>query len=118
MKLVREPGPLLDLDAIRARLRLATHQLLTDAVLDSLVDIPGLLAEIRRLMRIEECTRREFAELLAAARAALPALEGIHTDQAVSLRVVVGLHHEITPQELDLWSGNEVEPQRKEALNN
>jgi hypothetical protein len=116
MKLIREPELFLDLDAVRARLGLTMHQPLTETVLDSLVDIPGLLAEIGQLLRTEESTRREFAELLAAVRAALPALDGDHTYQAMTLRTVVGLHLEITSEELRQWSST-AETNRKEALN-
>lgn len=105
MRLVRKPEPLAtDVEAVRARLRLATRGPVTDAALDSLVDIPALIAEIGQLQRADESTRREFAELLAAARAVLPTLIDDHSEQAMTLCVVVGLHHEITPEELDQWS--------------
>lgn len=104
MKLVREPEPLLDVEAVRARLRLATREPLTETALDALVDIPGLIAEIGQLLRVEESTRREFAELLAATRAVLPTLVDDHSEPAMTLCVVVGLHREITPEELDQWS--------------
>jgi hypothetical protein len=105
MKLVRKPEPDVDLDAVGARLRLTPNEPITETVLDSLVDIPGLVAEIRRLLRIEEATRREFAELLAAVRAVLPTLDSDYTDQAMKLRALADLHREIAPEELDQWSG-------------
>ena len=104
MKLVRVP--ILDTDraAIRARLDCAIRTPVTEAQIGSLCDIPALLAEIKQLLRTEENNRREFADLLAAARAALADLDGCHAESLMQLHVVVGLHCDITAEELDQWS--------------
>jgi len=118
MKLVREPEPTLNQDAIRARLHVAIRECVPEAAVDSLVDIPALLAEVNQLLRLESDTRREFADLLAASRQALDAPDIGRSQQLTPLCVVVGLHDEITPQQLDAWGAHTTtDPDQKEALN-
>ena len=120
MKLVRVP--ILDTDraAIRARLDCAIRMPVTEAQISSLCDIPALLAEIKQLLRTEENNRREFADLLAAARAVLAAVDDCHAEPLMQLHVVVGLHRDITADELTAWRHvtTNPDPDRKEALTN
>jgi len=120
MKLVRVPILDTDCEAVRARLNCAIRGSVTEAQITSLCDIPALLAEIKQLLRTEENNRREFADLLATARAALADLDGRHAESLMQLRVVVGLHRDITADELTAWRRVTTNPNsdRKEALTN
>ena len=116
MKLVRTPTLIVDRPAVRARLHDAIHKHSDEAVMDSLVDIPALLAEIENLLRHENQHRYEFADLLAAARAVLAAADGDERAALTRLDVVVDLHGDITADELDTWRGWTA-PTREEAPN-
>jgi len=120
MKLVREPILDTDREAIRTRLTSAIRESVTEAQITSLCDIPALLAEIKQLLRIEADNRREFADLLAAARSALADLDDCHAKLLMQLRVVVDLHRDITADELTAWARvtTNPDPNRKEALTN
>lgn len=116
MKLVRTPTLIVDRHAVRARLNNAIHKHTDEAVMDSLVDIPALLAEIENLLRHESQHRYEFADLLAAARAVLATAEGDGRIALSRLGGVVDLHRDITTDELDNWRGWTA-PTRREAPN-
>jgi len=120
MKFVHVPILDTDREAIRARLDCAIRTSVTEAQITSLCDIPALLAEIKQLLRTEENNRREFADLLAAARSALVDLDECHADSLMQLCVVVGLHRDITANELTAWRHvtPNPDPDRKEALTN
>ena len=105
MKLVRRPTLIADRGAVRARLDIALHQHTDEAVMDSLVDIPALLAEIENLLRHESQHRYEFADLLAAARDVLSAADSGHFTALSRLGGVVDLYRDITADDLDEWRG-------------
>ena len=117
MKLVRIPTLIVDRHAVRARLDIALHKHTDEAVTDSLVDIPALLAEIENLLRHENRHRYEFADLLATARDVLSAADRGHCAALSGLGGVVDLYRDITADELDQWRGW-TDPNRKEALTN
>ena len=73
--------------------------------MDSLVDIPALLAEIENLLRRESQHRYEFADLLAAARDALSVADKGDRAVLAGLGGVVDLYRDITADELDEWRG-------------
>jgi hypothetical protein len=105
MKHVRKPEPDLDLEAVKLRRDAAMRRYVRDpeSVIDSLVDVTSLLAEINRLQWIEREHRYEFADLLAAAREALAATERGERFALLGLRFEVRRHREITAEELDEW---------------
>lgn len=105
MKYVRRPQPGLDPEAVKARLADATRRRVCDseAITDARVDIIGLLAEIDRLLWIERTHRREFADLLAAARESLDAADSGGRHALCGLRAEVNRHREIAAEELDDW---------------
>lgn len=104
MKLVRTPKPTVDMEAVRTHLHTALRKHTTDALWDAVVDIPVLLAELDRVLWIETRARFEFANLLAAARAALAAADSNETDPLYLLRDEVSLHRALTPEEIDEWA--------------
>ena len=133
MKHVRRYEPDLDLEAVKLRLDAATQRRARDreAVTDLRVDVMGLLSEIKRLRWIEREHRHEFADLLAAARNALAAIDADEKFALLGLRLEVRRHREITTEELDEWrdwsdllvsrdtSPNQTtDPDRKEAPTN
>jgi hypothetical protein len=117
MKLVRMPTLIVNRGAVRARLDIALHAHTDESVIDSLVDIPALIAEIENLLRHESQHRYEFADLLAAARDVLSAADRDHFAALSRLAGVVDLHRDITVDDLDEWRGW-TDPNRKEALTN
>ena len=88
MMLVRIPTLIVDRHAVRARLDIALHEHADETVIDSLLDIPALLAEIENLLRHESQHRYEFADLLAAARCFLSAA---HRDHSAALSGLSGV---------------------------
>ena len=95
------------------------------------VEVIGLLAEMKRLMRIERDHRREFADLLAATRDALAATDEGDRFALLGLRSEADRQREITAEELAEWRGwsdamepcsessnQDSDPDRKEALTN
>ena len=129
MKYVRVPNLDIDREAIRARLKCAIRESETEAQITALCDIPALLATLDELRYIEEANRREFADLLAAARTALTDLDERQATSVVMLHALVNLHRDITAEELDAWRpwsqsteatpvNTNHDPDRKEALTN
>ncbi|MBR7830244.1 hypothetical protein KDK95_28335 [Actinospica sp. MGRD01-02] len=117
MKHVRRYEPDLDLEAVKLRLNAVTQRRVRDreAVADLRVEVTSLLAEIRRLVRIEREHRHEFADLLVAARDALAAADAGDKFALLGLRLEVRRHREITAEELDEWRdwSDLLEPRRK-----
>ena len=107
MKHVRRYAPDLDVEAVKLRLDVATQRRIYDreAVTDLRVDVISLLAEIKRLMRIERDHRREFADLLGATRDALAATDAGDRFALLGLRSEVDRQREITAEELAEWRG-------------
>ena len=107
MKYVREPELSIDARAIRARIRTALTERTAEAYLESVTDIYALLAGVENVLRRERLNRFEFADLLAAARAALDgpdwSAKSGASDTLLDLRVIAGLHDAITAAELDAW---------------
>lgn len=104
MKYVREPAVNADAAAIKSRIRLALAERTVDVYLDTVADIYELMADIEEIRRCERTTRFEFADLLAAARAALGETSVDTADDKTSeLRALLYLHRDITAQELDAW---------------
>ncbi len=109
MKCVREPAVRIDEAAIKGRIRAALTEGTVDAFLDSVADIYQLMADIKEIRWRERTTRFEFAELLAAARAAFAdTAAGAADDKALELRALLDLHREITAEELDAWRATEL----------
>lgn len=107
MKHVRQYEPDLDLELVKLRLNDATQRRVYDhdAVTDLRIDVISLLAEMKRLMRIERDLRREFADLLAATWDALAATDAGDRFALLGLRSEVHRHREITAEELAEWRG-------------
>lgn len=104
MKYVREPAVCVDAPAIKGRIRAALVERTVDAYLDSVADIYQLMADITEVRRRERTTRFEFADLLAAARAAFSDTSTDTADDKTSeLRTLLYLHRDITAEDLDAW---------------
>jgi hypothetical protein len=67
------PRPTLDLDAVRTHLHEARSRRTPTALWVSIADVPVLISEIVRLRSLLALARGQYANLLAAARAALAA---------------------------------------------
>jgi hypothetical protein len=86
------PRPTLDLEAVRTHFRKALRYRTPTAMWTAIADIPVLLAEIERTLDLLTRARTEFANLLAAARATLAALDERETDPFSYLRDEVDAH--------------------------
>jgi hypothetical protein len=91
------PRPTIDPEAVLTHLRAARRQPTPVAIRTAVADIPVLLTEIERLSRLLSRTRWDFADLLAAARAALNADHDGEADPFSYLRDAVAEHRAWTP---------------------
>ena len=96
------PRPTLDQEAVRSHFRTALHYRTPAAMWAALADIPVLLAELDRALTLATEARTEFANLLAAARAALAAED--ESESLYLLRDEVATHAPIAAEEIDEWS--------------
>jgi hypothetical protein len=88
----RIPRPTIDMEAVLTHLHAAQQRPTPAAVRTAVADIPVLLAEINRLTQLLSCTRWDFADLLAAARATLSADYDSEPDPLTYLRDAVTEH--------------------------
>lgn len=86
------PRPTIDQEAVTAHLHAVHRRPTPDAVRTALADVPVLLAEVRRLAQLLTRTCFDFADLLAAARAALGADRDGEPDPLGYLRDQVDAH--------------------------
>ena len=100
------PRPTLDQEAVRSHFRIALHNRTPAAMWAALADIPVLLAELDRALSLATEARTEFANLLAAARAATAAGAeyGEASECLYFLRDELAAHEPITAEEIDEWS--------------
>jgi hypothetical protein len=91
------PRPTVDPEAVRTHLNAARRQPTPVAIWTAVADIPVLLAEIDRLVRLLSRTRWDFADLLAAARATLAADQDGEPDPLLYLRDAVAEHRAWIP---------------------
>lgn len=100
------PRPTLDQEAVRSHFRTALRYRTPAAMWAALADIPVLLAELDRALTLATEARIEFANLLAAARAA-EAVGAEYDEQSESLYLLrdeLAAHESITAEEIDEWS--------------
>lgn len=87
---MRAPVPRVDLDAVRARygeiLSAPVGKEFRAAVIRSVVDVPALVHDVDRLVRLLTESRRRYADLVAAGRATLGAVSDGETDPLWYLR--------------------------------
>ncbi|MFC7278579.1 hypothetical protein ACFQS1_31760 [Paractinoplanes rhizophilus] len=95
----RIPRPTVDQEAVLTHLRAARNLYTPVAIWTSIDDIPVLIAEVDRLARLLSRTRWDFADLLAAARAALAADHDGEPDPLAYVRDAVAEHRAWTPPE-------------------
>lgn len=88
----RTPRPTVDTEAVLSHLHAAQDRPTPVAVWTAIADIPILLAEIDRLVRLLSRARWDFADLLAAARATLAAERDDEPDPLAYLRDGVAEH--------------------------
>jgi hypothetical protein len=88
----RTPRPTLDQEAVHNHLYAARRQQTPTALWTAVGDIPVLLAEVDRLAQLLNRTRRDFANLLAAANATLSADQDGESDPLAYLRDETGQH--------------------------
>lgn len=86
------PRPTLDKEAIDHHFTTALHRRTPAALWTALMDIPVLLAEVRRLASLLTAARTELANLLAATRSTLHAQEDGEPDPLSYLRDEVAVH--------------------------
>ena len=98
------PRPTLDQEAVRSHFRIALRSRTPAAMWAVIADIPVLLAELDRALMLATEARTEFANLLAAARAALAATADGDEDALYLLRDELAAHEPITAEEIDEWS--------------
>jgi hypothetical protein len=100
------PRPTLDQEAVRSHFRTALRYRTPAAMWAALADIPVLLAELDRALLLATEARTEFANLLAAARAAEAAGTeyGSESESLYLLRDELAAHAPITAEEIDEWS--------------
>jgi hypothetical protein len=100
------PRPTLDQEAVRSHFRTALRYRTPAAIWAALADIPVLLAELDRTLSLATEARTEFANLLAAARAAEAegAEYGEESESLYLLRDELAAHAPITSEEIDEWS--------------
>jgi hypothetical protein len=82
----RAPRPTVDEEAVWQHLRTALNRRTPFAIWTAIADIPVLLAELERVGTLLTSARAEFADLLAAARATLAAVEDGEPDALLYLR--------------------------------
>jgi hypothetical protein len=93
----RTPRPTVDQEAIVSHLNTAHRRCTPAAVWTAVADVPVMLAEIDRLSQLLTRARRDFADLLAAARATLEAERDGEPNPLAYLRDEVGTHQSWTP---------------------
>ena len=98
------PRPTLDQEAVRHHFRTALRYRTPAAMWASIADVPVLLAELERALTLATESRTQFANLLAAARAAVAAEDGGETESLYLLRDELVAHEAIAPEEIDEWS--------------
>ncbi|MEY9887501.1 hypothetical protein ABIA31_001130 [Catenulispora sp. MAP5-51] len=86
------PLPTLDQEAVRTHFRTALRYRTPTAMWTAIADIPVLLAELDRALTLLTCARTDTANLLAAGRATLAALDDNEPDPLVYLRDEVAEH--------------------------
>jgi hypothetical protein len=91
------PRPTVDQEAVLTHLHAVRRQPTPIAVWTVVADIPVMLAEIERLARLLSQSRWDFADLLAAARAALNADHDGEADPLSYLRDAVAEHRAWAP---------------------
>ncbi|MEV6306954.1 hypothetical protein AB0M02_46685 [Actinoplanes sp. NPDC051861] len=91
------PRPTVDQEAVLTHLRAARQRPTPVNLWTALADIPVLLAETDRLARLLSRTRWDFADLLAAAQAALAADRDGEPHPLTYLRDAVAEHQDWTP---------------------
>jgi hypothetical protein len=80
------PRPTLDLEAVRTHFRHALRYRTPTALWTALADIPVLLVELERVLDLLARARTESANVLAAARATLAAVDEGEHDPLAYLR--------------------------------
>jgi hypothetical protein len=98
------PRPTLDQEAVRSHFRNALRYRTPAAMWAAIADVPVLLAELDRALMLATEARTEFANLLAAARAAVAAGGSGETDPLYLLRDELTAHEPISAEEIDEWS--------------
>jgi hypothetical protein len=100
------PRPTLDQEAVRSHFRTALRYRTPAAMWAALADIPVLLAELDRALSLATEARTDFANLLAAARAAeaAGAEYGEESESLYLVRDELAAHEAITAEEIDEWS--------------
>jgi len=93
------PRPTIDREAITTHLAAAYDRLTPVAIWTAVADIPVMLAEIDRLAELLTRARRDFADLLAAARATLDADHDGEPGPLAYLRDQVAEHRPWTPDD-------------------
>ena len=86
------PLPTLDQEAVRTHFRTALRYRTPIAMWTAIADIPVLLAELDRALTLLTRARTDTANLLAAARATLAALDDNEADPLMYLRDEVAVH--------------------------
>lgn len=98
------PRPTLDQEAVRNHFRTALRHRTPAAMWAAIADIPVLLAELGRALSLSTEARTQFANLLAAARAAVAAEDGGEPESLYLLRDELAVHDAVTPEEIDEWT--------------
>jgi hypothetical protein len=101
MKNQQAPLPTLDQEAVRTHFRTALRYRTPIAMWTAIADIPVLLAELDRALTLLTLSRTDTANLFAAARATLAALDDNEPDFLMYLRDEVAVHRSAddTPDE-------------------
>jgi hypothetical protein len=86
------PRPTLDLEAVRTHFSNALRYRTPTALWTALADIPVLLVELERVLDLLTRARTEYANVLAAARATLAAVDEREADPLGYLRDEVDTH--------------------------
>jgi hypothetical protein len=89
------PRPTLDLDAVRTHLHEARSRRIPIALWVAIADVPVLISEIDRLRSLLALARGQYANLLAAARAALAAEHDGDNDPFGYLRDQLGAYGQL-----------------------
>ena len=92
----RAPQPTLNLEAVRTHFRNALRYRTPIAMWTALADIPVLLVELERVLDLLTRARTEFANVLAAARATLNAVDDRESDPLGYLREEIAEHAPIS----------------------
>lgn len=99
------PRPTLDQEAVRRHFRTALRYRTPAATWAAIADIPVLLAELDRALSLATEARTQFANLLAAARAAVAAEDGGEDESLYLLRDELAAHDAtVPPEEFGEWS--------------